>query len=1257
MNNLKPQTCQTIVSSDLLNGSQCMTIDTDLNVIYLVNKYRQLVSIDVNTESVKKCCDLCTQTEDSFGVINVEFMSEERSVCIALTTGDIIVFNTMTDSHQVMGCLSDGLQSVAFSLDQELIALITTNQSLILMNKLFDILSQRDLKSDEFGCNETVSVNWGSKATQFHGEGQRDTRNKQENYKSFSDFDDKLSRISWRSDGLYFVTTYFDTITNFRKLQIWSRDGILQYTSEDINGLEGLISWKPSGALIASSQMLPNKHIIVFAEKNGLKHGEFELPFSANTFEVQSILWSNDSQILLVMGLERISEKNSTQVLMFWRQQNYKWDRKQRHEFTDYTVVTLAFDSIDANLLHVIFSNGRYVRYRWKWSMDEMDGMIALVDGNRLKLSDFEMAVIPPPFYTKSIDFKSQVFDICFSKNVFGVVLIDSTVYLFERNTTKPTIDANDLFAITLENMTKQSNDELNCIYCGKCDNITNLMNLTIDETGVLYGNQSTVLLCYDYRNDSQKLDQLLDIKSDILAMKCKEDFIGIMTIDGQLLKFEPKDKTLEQWMDRNDRKVVFPHQCSRLEIIKVSDKFVSLCLLENSSLYLDNEILSQNNCNSFINYKNKFLLFTTTDHLLHCWPINDDIFKANSNYHKIKARTVERGAKIIAAARDAKVVLQMPRGNTEAIYPRALLLDIVMSKLNLLEFDSAIDLLRKHRINLNFIYDINPKNFIENIELFIEKVGKRCVEWLNLFITELSNDENFQTITQTNNKNSKFNSRNLNNHNKVDMICDLMRETMNKLDNKLYFHSILLTYIKKSVPETDKALEMIKSIEDTMIRDKAIKFLLYIININQLFDEALGTYNSDIFLMIASKSQKDPKEYLALLDELNKIKCFEYKCFKIDMHLKRYNKALIHISKLDDHFEECLELIKAHSLYKNAVNLFDKSCDEKKQKVWKLYADYLFQKKYFEESAIAYKNGHDFSNAVKAYQLSGNWSAAIDSALHCKQTVNIKTLAQNLAKHLVIGGKHLEASYLLEIYAEDILETIKTLIDGHEWQHALRVMNGNNSEELTEYYKSELFKHFEVISDLITKNYNLLVKHMNRLEVVRQQQLEKTVDVNSYDNFDDKSDIYSETSSFNESQTSGQKSTSSSLATRKSRKNTKKRLEMKKYIHKEGSADEDIQLIYAINEIIKNVDQIQEEISYILRALYSFNSRDKANTIQSEFTALLDLINSITKEIWTQNDNNDNQNEESIQKHKITDPLLMKSPELRKVDWKLVLL
>ena len=66
------------------------------------------------------------------------------------------------------------------------------------------------------------------------------------------------------------------------------------------SGLEGVVAWRPSGNVMACTQRLPNKHVVCFLEKNGLRHGDFTLPFSLDTVHVQQLLWNAESTILLV---------------------------------------------------------------------------------------------------------------------------------------------------------------------------------------------------------------------------------------------------------------------------------------------------------------------------------------------------------------------------------------------------------------------------------------------------------------------------------------------------------------------------------------------------------------------------------------------------------------------------------------------------------------------------------------------------------------------------------------------------------------------------------------------------------------------------------------------------------------------------------------------------------------------------------------------------------------------------------------------
>ena len=87
--------------------------------------------------------------------------------------------------------------------------------------------------------------------------------------------------------------------------------------------------------------------------------------------------------------------------------------------------------------------------------------------------------------------------------------------------------------------------------------------------------------------------------------------------------------------------------------------------------------------------------------------PLSSD----NPLAHDESIRRVERGSRIVTAVpHDTRLVLQMPRGNLETISPRALVLSCVRRYLDGVEFKSAFVLMRKHRINMNLIYDHNPK-------------------------------------------------------------------------------------------------------------------------------------------------------------------------------------------------------------------------------------------------------------------------------------------------------------------------------------------------------------------------------------------------------------------------------------------------------------------------------------------------------------------------------------------------------------------
>jgi elongator complex protein 1 len=75
---------------------------------------------------------------------------------------------------------------------------------------------------------------------------------------------------------------------------------------------------------------------------------------------------------------------------------------------------------------------------------------------------------------------------------------------------------------------------------------------------------------------------------------------------------------------------------------------------------------------------------------------------------------------------------------------------------------------------------------------------------------------------------------------------------------------------------------------------------------------------------MIADKQQKDPREYLPIIDELRCKTPEEYRYYSICVRLQDWKLALKHIANVPERFEECLLLIKQRELYVDALKIFN---------------------------------------------------------------------------------------------------------------------------------------------------------------------------------------------------------------------------------------------------------------------------------------------------------------------------------------------
>jgi elongator complex protein 1 len=107
------------------------------------------------------------------------------------------------------------------------------------------------------------------------------------------------------------------------------------------------------------------------------------------------------------------------------------------------------------------------------------------------------------------------------------------------------------------------------------------------------------------------------------------------------------------------------------------------------------------------------------------------------------------------------------------------------------------------------------------------------------------------------------------------------MRDAMLcRQDADRYLLPVLTSYVqKRSDKDLAEALIRVKLVKEAekkngqlmVSADEAMKYLLYLVDVNRLYDVALGLYDFDLVMQVAAKSNKDPKEYLPFLNNLRR--------------------------------------------------------------------------------------------------------------------------------------------------------------------------------------------------------------------------------------------------------------------------------------------------------------------------------------------------------------------------------------------------
>lgn len=695
-------------------------------------------------------------------ILSLQYFADTATICLILAGGDIVIVREEPmpgeDLIEVVGSVDEGIAAAAWSPDEELLAISTRANTLILMTRDFESIANITLSPEDVQVSAHVSVGWGKRETQFQGKRAKALRDptvpEHVDEGHLSSLDRSQTTITWRGDGAYLAVNAVQDGKR-RMIRIYSREGVLDSVSEPVDGLEGALSWRPAGNLMAGIQRRSDRVDVVFFERNGLRHGEFPLRLSAEDLNSWAsaidLAWNSDSTVLAVSFKDRVQ---------LWTMGNYHYYLKQEI----FTNSTSGEESVMANAawhpekaLNLSISSDckfqpgltippirnktkltrpsdsiQMLSYAFAASKSSTSppndiGLASVIDGRNLKVTPLRVANVPPPMAFAEIELGANSIDVAVNQSATRIaVLHQQGVFLYELNYGVKPVQHPKLMRETslAEQIPRQiaffGEDEISILCSQPNTNTDCIVQIKAsDETAF----------------DSQELN------SSVASLFSAMDFAGACFEDAQGGVYQLAATGTPSLIAK------LPVHCIQTEVWKDGETTIVFGLSSGGVLYgfrkasegeKASECLQIRSCTSFLATP-AHLILTTTQHLLKFVHLHQgDLEVPQDEPEKDeRCRSIERGAKLVAVMPTTfSLVLQMPRGNLETIYPRALVLAGIRRSIAAKDYKTAFLACRSHRVDMNILHDYAPQQFLANILLFVKQLKK--AEHIDLFLSQL---------------------------------------------------------------------------------------------------------------------------------------------------------------------------------------------------------------------------------------------------------------------------------------------------------------------------------------------------------------------------------------------------------------------------------------------------------------------------------------------------------------------------------------
>ncbi|PGH16468.1 hypothetical protein AJ79_01799 [Helicocarpus griseus UAMH5409] len=1191
-------------------------------------------------------------------ILSLQYFADTLVTCLVLEGGDIIVVREDPqpgeDKIEIVGSVDVGISAAAWALDEELLAVTTRSDTLLYMTRDFENVANITFTEDDLKASRHVSVGWGKKETQFQGKRAKALRDPTMPEKvdegRLSDLDDRRTSISWRGDGAFIAISSIQADSR-RVIRVYSRDGALDSVSEPVDGLEGALSWRPSGNLIASIQRLENRIDVVFFERNGLRHGEFTLRLTkedmASWASNISLAWNIDSTVLAVQFKDRIQ---------LWTMGNYHYYLKQE-------IPISAEASSNRELFCFRWHHEKALRFTagtfvidtlldTEWVFDVSRGStlspndygaVAVIDGRILKLTPLKLSNVPPPMAAFDFALESNAIDVAFSKSSTQfAVLTMKGIYLYGWDL-KAGPAAEPEFKATYP-LSNTPSRPRRVVFLG--ENEIHVLNqhgysqediertaIDTKETATVYQQKDASILSSIFPNLQQ---DSLWICEEGRNRKAGSYFKLSPEASGGLLTEIPHDGPAQE-------------TCWAYTAELPDGEDILFSLAKSGALYANKRLLVKNCTSSIIT--GAHLIFTTTQHLLkfvHITKVDDLDIPGDIPETDERCRSIERGARMVSVMPSIfAVTLQMPRGNTETIYPRALVLAGIRRYIDNKKYRAAYLACRSHMVDMNILHDYAPAQFMANVPLFIDQVKK--VEYIDEFLSRLRDEDVSETLykntlkiaipdvgtTDTPNgvapgvavtavKSSK--------DSKVNRICDAFLSVLsNRIDTNL--QNLVTAHVCKSPPDLDSGLRLVAKLrlQSKEQAEEAVEHMCFLTDAHRLYDYALGLYDLELTLMVAQQAQKDPREYLPFLQKLQAMPELRRQ-FEIDNHLGRVKKALKSLHALHAYEELKLYAIK-YTLYSDALELY-KYQPELLRDMSHVHADYLYDQSNYKEAAIIYESLSLYEPAYKSYHLAHQWRECLYTAsLVPLPDAQLTSLAQTLATTLTEETKdYISAATIHAQHLHDIPTAARLLCRANQFGDACRLLTLHGHQSLV----SEIVD--SALGDAMGSMIDLLADCKAQLNVqvprIRELRVRRATDplgffggdpaagadgVGAGADIPDNVSLAPTDASTMAGRSMFTRYTGTTAGTGASRKTskTRRREERKRARGKKGTVYEEEYLVNSVRRLVERVNGAVGEGETVIMALLRRGMRERAGVVQHQLDEVLEMCRDCLEDVF----------------------------------------